>query len=214
VYIRNKAVYALGRIGDRRATQALLAQLPKVREARMLNNIAFALERLDPKAFFPAVQRLIQHKQAIIRLNAAFVLGDVRRPEGRPILESSLLDANDLVKTSSIAALGKLALPETLAKLEQFVKDRNPAVRQEAIYALHELSGKRRSDLLYRELFSSKWPAVKDRAAVALAKAGDARVRGHVLSCFEQRRCSLGSLESWLVWGKKKKRGGRLHRVW
>jgi HEAT repeat protein len=40
--IRNKAVYALGRIGDRRAAQVLLAQLPKVRDARMLNNIAFA----------------------------------------------------------------------------------------------------------------------------------------------------------------------------
>ncbi|MCA9644977.1 MAG: HEAT repeat domain-containing protein, partial [Myxococcales bacterium] len=44
--VRNKAVYALGKIGDPTATRALIGHLPKVREARMLNNIAFALERL------------------------------------------------------------------------------------------------------------------------------------------------------------------------
>jgi HEAT repeat protein len=50
--VRNKAVYALGLIGDRAATKTLLAKLPSVRDGRMLNNIAFALERLDREAFF------------------------------------------------------------------------------------------------------------------------------------------------------------------
>ena len=53
--VRNRAIYALGRIGNKAATAALVAQIPKVREARMLNNIAFALERLDAKAFYPGV---------------------------------------------------------------------------------------------------------------------------------------------------------------
>ncbi|RLB63342.1 MAG: hypothetical protein DRI90_07080, partial [Deltaproteobacteria bacterium] len=50
--VRNKAVYALGRIGDKKATKALLARLPKMRESRMLNNLAFALERLDKQTFY------------------------------------------------------------------------------------------------------------------------------------------------------------------
>src|SRR5205823_5480077 len=85
-HVRNRAVYALGKIGDKQATKALLDQVPNVREARMLNNIAFALERLDPKAFYSTIPSLVTHKQAAIRMNAAFVLGDVRRPEGLPLL--------------------------------------------------------------------------------------------------------------------------------
>ena len=80
--IRNRAVYAVGKIGDKAATSALLAYVPKVRESRMLNNIAFALERLDPSSFYATAKSLIVHKQAQIRMNTAFVLGDVRRPEG------------------------------------------------------------------------------------------------------------------------------------
>lgn len=197
--IRNKAVYALGRIGDRKATRALLDQLPKVRESRMLNNIAFALERLDPKAFFPAVEGLIAHKQAIMRLNAAFVLGDVRRPEGREMLEKALADPSDYVKTSAIAGLGKLRLPASAPTLERYVADENPSVRQEAIYALHEVSGKKKNDLIYSKLFESKLPHVRDRAAIALARSGDTRIRDHVLTCFEQERCGLGQLEPYFL---------------
>ncbi|HLM74972.1 MAG TPA: HEAT repeat domain-containing protein, partial [Polyangiaceae bacterium] len=90
--VRNKAVYALGLIGDKTATKALLARLPSVRDARMLNNIAFALERLDRGAFYASIRQVIEHKQAIIRLNAAFVLGDVKRPEGLDLLKKALDD--------------------------------------------------------------------------------------------------------------------------
>ncbi|HLM74552.1 MAG TPA: HEAT repeat domain-containing protein, partial [Polyangiaceae bacterium] len=88
--VRNKAVYALGLIGDKTATKALLARLPSVRDARMLNNIAFALERLDRGAFYASIRQVVEHKQAIIRLNAAFVLGDVKRPEGLDLLKKAL----------------------------------------------------------------------------------------------------------------------------
>ena len=43
---------------DDTATRALLDRLPQVREARMLNNIAFALERLDRTSFFDAIAKL------------------------------------------------------------------------------------------------------------------------------------------------------------
>ena len=212
--IRNKAVYALGRIGDKTATQALLARLPHVREARMLNNIAFALERLDSRAFYPAIQKLIEHKQAIIRMNAAFVVGDVHRPEGLPLLRKALEDPSDYVKTSAVVALGKLGEPSAIPLLERFVEHPNLALRQEAIYAIHALSGRKRGDLVFDKLFQSDNPSVKRRAAIVLGHATDSRVGDYLLQCLEWNQCGLPEVGDFLRTSKDPATGGRLLLAW
>jgi HEAT repeat protein len=214
VGIRNKAVYALGLIGDKTAAKALLARLPNVREARMLNNIAFALERLDRGAFYTSIRQVIEHKQAIIRLNAAFVLGDVKRPEGLALLEKALSDPSDYVKTSAIVALGKINAPEATKLLERFVDSPNLSIRQEAIYALHALSGGKRGDLIYTKLFQAKQEATKHRAALELGKAGDTRVRDYVLACVEQGSCPIADVDAYLRADKAPQVGGRLLLSW
>jgi len=205
--VRNKAVYALGKIGDRKATKALLDRLPRVRESRMLNNIAFALERLDKKAFYEAMPALMSHKQAVIRLNAAFVLGDVRHAEGLPMLKEGLQDASDFVKTSSIVAVGKLGDTDAtqrqnaLKALEPFVDADNLSVRQEAIYALHQLTEGGRVDLVHDKLYTldaSRYPNAVHRAALALADAGDPRVRDYALRCLINHRCGLSDVGDYL----------------
>jgi HEAT repeat protein len=212
--IRNKAVYALGRIGDKTATQALLARLPHVREARMLNNIAFALERLDSRAFYPAIQQLIEHKQAVIRMNAAFVVGDVHRPEGLPLLRKALEDPSDYVKTSAVVALGKLDDPAAIPLLEPFVANPNLSIRQEAIYAIYELSGRKRSDLVFGNLFQSRNNVVQRRAAIELAKAGDPRVHDYLLQCLEWNQCALRDVDAYLRGTKDPATSGRLLLAW
>lgn len=212
--IRNKAVYALGLIGDKTAAKALLARLPNVREARMLNNIAFALERLDRTAFYSSVRQVIEHKQAIIRLNAAFVLGDVKRPEGLPFLQNALKDPSDYVKTSAIVALGKIGAPAAAEWLEGFANSPNLSIRQEAIYALHALSGGKKSDLIYAKLFQSKEHGVRKRAGIELSKLNDPRMRPFVLSCVENHDCGLSEVESYLRADKNPSVGGRLLLEW
>ncbi len=215
--IRNKAVYALGRIGDRSATRALLAALPKVREARMLNNIAFALERLDRAAFFDSIREVLGHKQAIIRLNAAFVLGDVKRPEGVPLLAKALADPSDYVRTSAIVALGKLKTAEAAKLIEPFVKSDNASIRQEAIYALHALSGGKRADLIYGKLFTlrgARHAAMRHRAAIVLGQAGDTRVREYLLTCLEQRRCRRDEVADYLRADRAPQTSGRVLLGW
>ncbi len=212
--IRNKAVYALGLIGDRSAARALLAKLPGVRDARMLNNIAFALERLDRDAFYASIRQVIEHKQAIIRLNAAFVLGDVKRPEGLPLLEKALGDPSDYVKTSAVVALGKLGTDRAIAPLERFVDAPNLSIRQEAIYALHALTGGKRADLIHDKLFNTTYPGVRHRAAMELARAGDRRVRDYVLQCLEQRACPVGEIEGYLRQDRAPAVGGRVLLSW
>jgi HEAT repeat protein len=217
--IRNRAVYALGKIGDRAATRALLAQIPQVREARMLNNIAFALERLDPKAFYQAAKSLIEHRQAAIRMNAAFVLGDVHRSEGVPLLAKALDDQNDYVRVSALAALGKLEAPEAIILVERFLTSKNRSLSQTAYLSLLSLSNGQKRDLVYRALVAPREDAPRAQparleAALALARFGDRRVVGEILGCLEQGSCSLGQTESFLGNQKDSSVAGRLLLAW
>jgi HEAT repeat protein len=206
--VRNKAVYALGKIGDKAATKALLAQLPEVRESRMLNNIAFALERLDKDAFYKAMPQIAEHKQAVIRLNAAFVLGDVRHAEGFAMLEKALEDPSDYVRTSAVVAVGKLGATDAsqtdaaIASLEPLTSHENLTVREEAIYALHTLSKGQRADLIYTKLFqlpAEKYPDVVKRAAVALAQSNDQRVKGYTFECLLSGSCGVDEVGVFVV---------------
>jgi HEAT repeat protein len=212
--VRNRAVYALGLIGDKAATKALLGLVPRVRESRILNNIAFALERLDHDAFYTAIRQLVEHKQAMIRLNAAFVVGDVKKPEGLPLLRKALEDPNDLVKTSAIVAMGKIGTPDVIPLLEKYVDSSNLAMRQEAIYSIYNASGGKRLDLIHDKLFLSNQEPIKRRAAIELGKTGDTRPRDFLLSCLESSRCDLDELRPWLQKDKDASISGRLLLAW
>ncbi len=210
--IRNRAVYALGKIGDKTATRALLEQVPHVRESRMLNNIAFALERLDPQAFYGTARDLVGHKQAQIRMNAAFVLGDVRRPEGLPLLRAALDDKNDMVRLSAVTAIGKLDAKEGAAVLEKYVDDPNPSLKRAAIYAIYALSGNTRTDLVWDKLYAV--PETKAEAAILLGRGNDPRVTQDLLLCLELSQCHLGDVENFMRASKSPDVPGRTLLAW
>jgi HEAT repeat protein len=281
--LRNKAIRALGLIGDRRAVPPLLRLLTRARDARLLNNVAFALERTDRKGFFTEVGRLIRHKQAVIRMNAAFVVGDVHRQEGAALLAGALRDPSDRVRLEAMEAAAKLPDPSPLLAialedrdvgvrltavravrsartprplLERALRDDEPSVRaaaieaasattppqpdlvqkglsdrdlavraeairavrelklagarpaleaflgdehaplyEEAIAAIHDLSPSGAADLIYERLFRSDDPGRKRRAAVALGRLGDARVRDYLVACLLDKSCSVADGE-------------------
>ncbi len=212
--IRNRAVYALGKIGDKAAANALLAQVPHVRESRMLNNIAFALERLDPAAFYVTARDLVMHKQAQIRMNTAFVIGDVHRPEGLPLLRGALDDKNDTVKLSAVTAIGKLDAKDAAAVLEKYVDDPNFTLKRAAIYAIYALSGNTRTDLVYDKLYMATKPPVSTEAAIALGRGGDPRVVGELLTCLELKRCAVADVDGFLRSSKSSQVPGRTLLAW
>jgi len=174
--IRNKSIYALGLIGDRRAIAPLLALLPRVRDARRLNNIAFALERIDRPAFYAQIRRMVQHQQAVIRLNATFVLGDVRSIEGVPLIEAAMRDPSNRVRLEAIDALAKVpATPAVAAALGRGVADADAGVRIEALEALARIppgpANPALPKLLERALADSS-PEVQRHAIDLLAALG------------------------------------------
>ncbi len=221
--VRNKAVYALGKIGDKKATKALLKHLPDVRESRMLNNIAFALERLDKKAFYASIKSVIEHKQAIIRLNAAFVLGDVRHAEGLPMLQKALSDPSDFVRTSAVVAVGKLGNTNTsqtetaIQALEPLTNHENLTVRAEAVYAIHRLAKSGRPDLIFDRLFRPlrrRHKQVARQAAIVLAQADDMRVKGYIFDCLLNYNCSTSDVGEFVVKHADDRDKGRLLLAW
>ncbi|MBM4377166.1 MAG: HEAT repeat domain-containing protein [Deltaproteobacteria bacterium] len=221
--IANKAIYALGHIGDKTATKALLARLPEVRESRMLNNLAFALERLDKNAFYAEIGKTIEHKQAVIRLNSAFVLGDVAHASGLPLLQQALGDASDFVRTSAVAAMGKLTLEGSardaaLAALTPLADAANLSLKEEAIYALHALTPGGRADLVHDRLYAgldpSRHGASIRRAALALGKAGDGRVREYLLRCVLSYGCDVDPLAGTFTKVPRSADTGRILLAW
>ena len=216
---KNRAVYALGKIGDRSATAALVKHLPKVRESRMLNNIAFALERLDSKAFFLAAAGLITHQQAQIRFNTAFVLGDVRRPEGLPLLKGALSDQNDGVKLNAVSAIGKLDTQDGVALLEHYVDDPNVSLQKAAVYALYALSGMKRTDLVFAKLYDvhkdkPAFAPTRLEAAIALGRAHDPRVTTDLIACLELGTCAEEDVEGALRASNLPEIPGRVLVTW
>ena len=136
---QNRAIQALGLLGDARAVPALVRLLPTARNARLLNNIAFALQRLDERAFTHEIQRMVTHKQAVIRMNAAFVLGDIRQAKALPLLERSLADPSERVQLEAVIAIAKLApAPEAVRLLEKATASPSANIRAAAIEAVAE----------------------------------------------------------------------------
>jgi len=136
---QNRAIQALGLLGDARAVPALVRLLPTARNARLLNNIAFALQRLDERAFTKEIQRMVTHKQGVIRMNAAFVLGDLRQAKGLPLLERSLADPSERVQLEAVLAIAKLApAAEAVRLLEKATASPSASTRAIAIEAVAE----------------------------------------------------------------------------
>ena len=134
---QNRAIQALGLVGDARGVPPLVRLLPTARNARLLNNIAFALQRLDDRAFTREIQRMVTHKQGVLRMNAAFVLGDIRQPKALPLLERSLADPSERVQEEAMRAIAKLApMPEAVRLLEKATASPKEQTRAFAIDAV------------------------------------------------------------------------------
>lgn len=169
--LRNVAAYVLGRIGDRRGVAPLEAALGQVRSGRLLNNIAFALQRLRAPKLWQHLQRLLRHPQAFIRLNAAYTVGEMRLGRAVPLLVAQLHDPSVAVRAQAVVALAKVGSPRAVPALLGLLRGKGAKHQRLALKALMLLS--RAPKIRQRYLDLSTESRYRREAALVLAARGD-----------------------------------------
>ncbi|MDY0058946.1 MAG: HEAT repeat domain-containing protein [Myxococcota bacterium] len=182
--LQNRIVYNLGRIGDRKAIPFLNGLLDRTAEPRLMNNVAFALQRLGHDVT-PFLTEALADRRAYIRFNAAFVAGDLRAQQLAPALAQALQDPNDYVRSEVAVALGKIAAPGTLPALEAASREWNPIVRRDALLALASIDYPRYRERVLQELIGSPLRSVRARAVAFLADRQDPTVIPAVLATID-----------------------------
>ena len=117
-------------------------------------------------------------------------------------------------RIGAIIWLGQHGTAASIPALERFVALKETPRRTDAIYAIYRLSGGKRSDLVYDNLFLSPDAASVRRAAVTLGQSGDLRVRDYLLACMESRGCAPADLGDFLEKDRDPRTSGRVLLAW
>lgn len=188
--LRNVAAYALGHLGDQGAIPELVKAIDQVRSGRLLNNIAFALQRLGDPKLWDHLQRLLGHRQAFIRLNAAFTVGEMRLVRAIAPLTRLLKDPSRAVRAQAVVALAKIDSPRALPALLRLTRGQGAKHRRLALRALMYLSGKKAHRDRYLRLSTAQ--KYRREAALVLAAKGDHRAAPLLYPLIRRRHDGVG----------------------
>lgn len=155
--VRCRAALAIGRIGDKGATPALLKALTAAGAVKLRLITVFALGEMEDTEAAPALLKVLQQKtEAVeVRARAAEALGKIASlqpntalgPEMRaqinqaliaelPAPEFTLTPGNRLLAALTITALMRLKLPSVVEPLTSQLKSRDAEIRAAAANAL------------------------------------------------------------------------------
>lgn len=201
--LQNKILNALGRIGDKAAVPFLKDLLDPAAPARVLNNVVFALDRLDYDVS-GFLKKILTDRRAYIRFNAAFVAGDLKVKAVVPELVTALKDPNDYVRSNAAIALGSIGDKAAVAGLEETSREKNPVVKADALLALARIDYPAYRDRLVGEVVGGRHGPSQRKAVDFLSTKKDAQVIGPVLRTLDPNRYSdraaglrlLGSFDS------------------
>ncbi len=185
--VQNAAAYALGEIGDKRAIAALRRRLPTVRSTRLLNNILFALAKLQDRKRIGLIESLLQSRQATIRLNVAFVAGDLKDKRLVPALMKAVGDSSRSVQVSAVQALAKIGDPSSVDVLDRAASRGPVDVSLMALKTLYHLNPNRYEGVLVGRYLRDRRSWVRCDAAAILAQRGRRVALPVLLRCTDSR---------------------------
>lgn len=198
-HTRNRILYNLGRIGDASAIPFVESKLDPTGEARLLNNVIFALDRLGFDVA-PLLRDAIANTRAYIRYNAAFVIGDIQLKTLLPELTRALEDINDIVRSQAALALGKIADPQTVSNLEKATRVDNPLIRRDALLALLEIDYAKHRDAALLELQETPHSGSREELLFALGRPSQTDIVSELIltldpANYSERRLGLSYLD-------------------
>jgi HEAT repeat protein len=168
--VRHAAVTALGRVGDSRATPALVQLLDG--HPSLVVTVAVALAKVgDARAFEPLFSKL-GHPDPAVRQAVIGALNSIGHPE-MPARIVGLLDAEDPRTRESAARIaGYFGYVECADRLLAHLDDPDEAVRRAVVEHLPFLDDSRVAGYLSRAI-ASETPRVRAAAALALSRVED-----------------------------------------
>jgi HEAT repeat protein len=128
--IRQAAVVALGRIGDRKATRALVAALA---DPELQLPVAGALARLGDQDAFEALLGLLDHGDTAVRQAAIAALNSIGHPEMPAQVTVLLDDGNPVVRESAVKIAGYFGYARCAERVIACTRDASEPVRRAAV---------------------------------------------------------------------------------
>ncbi|OHB85418.1 MAG: hypothetical protein A3J73_07260 [Planctomycetes bacterium RIFCSPHIGHO2_02_FULL_38_41] len=166
--VRYVAASALGRIGDIRALDTLIAAL-KDADSCVREGAALALSFLvDRRALEPLVAAL-KDVDDFVRINAAMALGEIKDRQALEPLVTALKDENCIVRMFAATALGEIRDDRAVEPLIVLLKGESGFVRQAAAGALGEIGDSRAEEPLMLALKDVD-ERIREEAKEALGK--------------------------------------------
>jgi HEAT repeat protein len=197
--VREAAAYAVGEVAAqskdpglwREASGALRKMLAEEPDGRARRSVAYAVGNFGPEAAEarPDLERALDHKDPLVRQNAAWALGRLKEAAARSGVErlaQALRDEDALVRRDAAAALGDIGRPTATPALRALIgcvgQEKEAAVRSVAIGSLVGLVGPGDAKVApeLRELLRGEDRDVRRGAALALANVGGAEARAAV----------------------------------
>ena len=167
---RQAAVIALGRIGDRRSTPALVASL---QDPELTLPAAGALARLGDGAAFDALIGLLAHDDAAVRQAATAALNSIGHRDMPARVAQLLDDPSEIVRESAVKIAGYFGYPACADRVLELSTDPSESVRRAVVDHLPYFEHSGVVPALVRAL-ERDTPPVRAAAAAVLARVEEA----------------------------------------
>jgi HEAT repeat protein len=162
---RTAAVIALGKIGDKRATPALIKILRQ--DEGLIIPTADSLARIGDARAFEALIELLSSESGAVRQAAVGALNSLGAPETAERVRTLLDHANPHVREAAVRIAGYFGYPDCTSRIFDCCQDENEQVRAAAIESLPFFDDDRIADRLAAAL-RDETPKVRAAAARAM----------------------------------------------
>lgn len=119
--VRRYLILALGRLGDRRASRALIASLGDRDEQTKIYAI-WALGALGSREAMPSITKAMEDESGGVRKMAAYTLGALKDPSVAYTLRTALNDREEDVRWNAALALAQVGDPSGLSVIQRMMK--------------------------------------------------------------------------------------------
>jgi HEAT repeat protein len=178
---RQAAAVALGRIGDRTATRALVATL---KDPDLVLPAAGALARLGDGEAFEPLLGLLGHVDGAVRQAAIAALNSIGHPGMPPRIVVLLDDPNPVIRESAVKIAGYFGYPGCIDRVLERCADSSEMVRRAAVEHLPFFEhGGTNAALVHALEFDT--PPVRAAAAAALARVDENEARMPLLRALD-----------------------------